>query len=94
MEEPMIIVITINFMRNENKHLNTLHCYGFSFVLWFRSRVANLGYMYLWEYICLSAGVHLWLAIEDKNIFIYYLFPNIHTYISKYYFQTSLHAYC
>jgi len=29
MEEPMIIVITINFMRNENKHLNTLHCYGF-----------------------------------------------------------------
>jgi len=44
--------------------------------------VPNLGYMYLWGYICLSKGVHLRLAIEDKNIFAHYLFPNIYTYIS------------
>jgi len=45
--------------------------------------------MYLYGYICQSEGVHLWLAIEGKNIFIYYLIPNIYTYISEYYFQKS-----
>jgi len=39
--------------------------------------VPNLGY------ICLSEGVHLRLAIEEKNITTYYLFPNIYTYISE-----------
>jgi len=32
--------------------------------------------------------------MEEKSIFIYYLFPNIYTYISEYYFQNSLYAYC
>jgi len=40
---------------------------------------------------CLSEGVQLGWAIEGKNIFIYYLFPNIDTYITvydrEYYFQ-------
>ena len=45
----------------------------------------NLGYMYPQGYICLSAGVHLWLAIEIKVLYVYatyYLYPNIYTYIS------------
>jgi len=45
-------------------------------------------------YICLSEGVHLRLAEDEKNVFTYYLFPNIYTYITKYYCQKSLHAYC
>jgi len=32
---------------------------------------------------CLSEGVHLRLAIEGKNIFIYYLFPNVVNYKSS-----------
>jgi len=40
--------------------------------------VPNLGYMYPQGYICLSEVVHLRLAIGDKNIFTYYLFPNIY----------------
>jgi len=43
--------------------------------LTFRSGVPNLGYMYPQGYICLSKGVYLGLAIEDRNIFTYYLFP-------------------
>jgi len=31
------------------------------------------------------------LAIEDKNIFTYYLFPNIYTFSSGYCFQKSLY---
>jgi len=46
-----------------------------------RAEVPNLGY------ICLSEGVHLRLAIEEKYIFTYLLFPIIYTYISKYYFK-------
>jgi len=42
----------------------------------------------------LPLRVHLRLAIEGKHVFVYYLFPNIYTYISKYYFQKSFHAYC
>jgi len=38
--------------------------------------------MYPQGYVCLSEGVHLRLAMEDKNLFTYYLFPNIYTYIS------------
>jgi len=38
-------------------------------------------------YICLSEEVQLRLAIEGENIFVYYLFPNIYTHISEYYFQ-------
>jgi len=34
------------------------------------------------------------LATEDKNIFIYYLFPNVYRYISEKHFQKSLYAYC
>jgi len=45
-------------------------------------RVPNLGYMCPQGYICLSEEVHLRLAIEDKNLFTYYLFPNIYAYIS------------
>jgi len=33
------------------------------------------------------------LAIEDKYIFTYLLFPNIYTYISEYYFQKPLYSY-
>jgi len=40
-----------------------------------RTGVPNLAYMYPQGYICLSEGVHLRLAIEDKNIFACYLFP-------------------
>jgi len=47
-----------------------------------RAGVPNLGYIYPQGYICLSEGVHLRLATEEKNIFTYYLFPNIHTCIS------------
>jgi len=50
--------------------------------------------MYPWGYICLSEGVNLRLTIDMKHIFTYLLFPNIYTYISEYYFQKSLHAYC
>jgi len=32
------------------------------------------------------------LAIEEKNVFIYQLFPNVYTYISESYFQKSLYA--
>jgi len=44
-----------------------------------RPQVPNLGY------ICLSEEMHLRLAIEEKNIFTYYLFRNIFifTYIYK-----------
>jgi len=45
-------------------------------------------------YICLSEGVHLRLAEDEKYIFTYYLFPNIYPYITEYYFQNSLYAYC
>jgi len=50
--------------------------------------------MYPWGYICLSEGVNLRLTIDMKHIFTYLLFPNIYTYISEYYFQKSLYAYC
>jgi len=33
-------------------------------------------------YICLPEWVHLRLAIEGKNMFMYYLFPDVYTYIS------------
>ena len=49
--------------------------------------VPNPGHMHPHEYICLSKGVHLRLAIEEKSIFTYYLFPNSYTYNSTYYFQ-------
>jgi len=48
-----------------------------------KSGVPNLGYMYPQGYICLSEGVHLRLAEDEKNIFTYYLFPNIYTYITE-----------
>jgi len=46
------------------------------------------------EYICLSEGVHLGLAIKEKYIFTYLLIPNMHTYISEYFFKNPLYAYC
>jgi len=49
-----------------------------------KAEVPNLGY------ICLSEGVRLRLAIEEKCIIIYLLFPNICTYISENYFQKPL----
>ena len=58
------------------------------------AKVPNLGLMYPQGYICLSEGVHLKLTIEDKYIFACLLFPNIHTYISEFYFQKPLYAYC
>jgi len=42
--------------------------------------------MYPQGYICLFEGVYLKLAIDVKNLFTYYFFPNIHTYISEHYF--------
>jgi len=39
-------------------------------------------------------GVHLRLAIEEKYIFTYLLFPNIYRYISEYYFQKPLYVCC
>jgi len=59
-----------------------------------RSGAPKLGYMYTLGYICPSEGVHLWLAIEGQNIFIYHLFPNIYTFIKENNFQKSLYAYC
>jgi len=44
-------------------------------------------------YIFLSEGVHLRLAIEEKNSFTYSLFPNIYKCISEYYFLKSLYTY-
>jgi len=44
-------------------------------------------------YICLSEGVHLRLAEDEKNIFTYHLFPNIDICITEYYYQ-KLYAYC
>jgi len=45
--------------------------------------VPNLGYMYPQGYICLSEGVHLRLAIEDKiYLRIFYFLIFIHTSIS------------
>jgi len=46
-----------------------------------KTGVPNLGYMYPQGYIFLSEGVHLRLAIEEKNIFTYCLLPNIYTYM-------------
>jgi len=46
-----------------------------------RAGVPNLGYIFL------SEGVHLTLAIEEKNIFTYCLFPNFYTYISEFIFK-------
>jgi len=57
-------------------------------------RFPTLGTCTPWGYICLSEGVHLGLAIEGKNIFAYLLFPNIYAYISEYYSQKPLYAYC
>jgi len=61
-----------------------------------KAGVPNLGYMYPQGYICLSKGVHLRLAEDEKNIFTYYLFPDIYTYITECYFQKSksLYACC
>jgi len=50
--------------------------------------------MYPLGYICLSEWVHLRLAIEGINTFIHYVFLNIYTYISEYYFQKPLYAFC
>jgi len=55
------------------------------------SRVPNLGYMYPWRYICLSQEVYLRLAMKGNKL-IYYLFPNIYTFISEFYLQKSLNA--
>jgi len=33
-----------------------------------KARIPNLGYMYPKGYICLSKGIHLRLALEEKNI--------------------------
>jgi len=33
--------------------------------------------MYPYGYICLSDGLHLRLAVEGNNTFLYCLFPNI-----------------
>jgi len=59
-----------------------------------RAEVPNLGYMYPQGYICLSEGVRLRLSNEEQNIFAYDLFPNFYTYVSEYFFQKSLYAYC
>ena len=59
-----------------------------------RAGVPNLGYMYPKGYICPSEGVHLSLLTEEQNIFAYDLFPNYYTYVSEYFFQKSLYAYC
>ena len=56
------------------------HCWS-SFT--FRPGAPNLGYMYPQGYISLSEGVRLGLAIEEKSIFICYLFPDIYTYINE-----------
>ena len=61
---------------------------------WPKPGVPNLGYMYPQGYICPSEGVHLRLAIEEKNIFTYHFFPNIYTYISEWYIPKFLYAYC
>jgi len=65
-----------------------IHSFSYQLFLSGRSRcssswtvVPKLGY------ICLSEEVQLRLAIEGENIFVYYLFPNIYTHISEYYFQ-------
>jgi len=40
-----------------------------------------------------SLQVHIgYLTFFLKKLFMYYLFPNIYTYMSEYYFQTSLYA--
>ena len=49
--------------------------------------------MYPYVYICVSEGVHLRLATEGKNIFIYYLLPNFYTYISEYIFHAVYISY-
>jgi len=43
-----------------------------------RPEVPNLEYMYPYGYICQSKGVHLRLAIEEKYIFTYLIFPKIY----------------
>jgi len=50
--------------------------------------------MYPQEYICLSERVHLRLTEDEKNTLTYYLFRNIYTYITEYYYQKSIFAYC
>ena len=57
-----------------------------------RPGVPSLGDMNPETHICFSKGVHLRLAVENKIVFMYYLFSNI--YVSEYYFQISLNACC
>jgi len=59
------------------------HCIVFVFVFLVlpsasSSEVPNLGYMHPYVYNFLSEGVHLRLAVEEKDIFVYYSFPNIY----------------
>jgi len=46
--------------------------------------------MYPYGYICLSEGVHLRYSNRKEKRFIYFLFPNIYTYISEHYFQKQM----
>jgi len=55
--------------------------------------IPNMEYMYPEGYICPSEGVYLRLATKGKNLLMYYLFPNLHTFISEYYFLNSIYAY-
>ena len=49
----------------------------FSYLLFLYNRGFQPGVHVPQGYICLSEGVHLRLSIENKNVFAYYLFPNI-----------------
>jgi len=46
-----------------------------------------------WGTFAYPKGYIVMLAIEEKCVFIYLLFPNIYTCISEYYFQKPLYAY-
>jgi len=72
---------------------STFFCLFHSSFSWSITGVPNLGYMYPQGPFSLSEGVHLRPAEDEKNVFTYYLFPNIYTYTTKYYCQKSLQAY-
>jgi len=74
------------FHQQLNRKLRRLCPFSVRKWKYFRSGVPNL------EYICLSEGVHLRISNRRENAFAFYLFPNIDTYISDYYFQKSLYC--
>jgi len=56
-----------------------------------KAGVPKLGYMYPSGYICLSERVHLRLAVEGENMFIYYFQILIHVLVNTIFKNHYMH---